>query len=175
MLKEKIVAAAYNYHGMIFTGSRHYRIIQDIAAVFGEGVINDKPKDDGFMTDRGRFVKRREARDIALAAGQITEEHRGVLYSEDLWGEPEVQRLAALASEIRIKNPNWVSAIAMAGGDVDKAFEEVFDLLVGRYTNPANSKSWVEKNKIYVANGVRQVIHERFSRFLRGETIHNHR
>lgn len=40
----------------------------------------------GFWTDRGRFLDRVEAKRLALANGQLTNDHGGAeLYSEDLW------------------------------------------------------------------------------------------
>jgi len=39
----------------------------------------------GFITSTGRFVGRVEAKEIAIASGQITESEYSQLYSEDLW------------------------------------------------------------------------------------------
>lgn len=47
------------------------------------------PDDQGFLTSTGRFVGRKEAHAIAVAAGQPMIDHGsripGTLYSEDLW------------------------------------------------------------------------------------------
>lgn len=68
--------------------NRHFNVIQDmIGRGFGDDALE---AEQGFVTSAGRFVDRLTARDIALAAGQITEATRPVpglpeLFSEDLW------------------------------------------------------------------------------------------
>jgi hypothetical protein len=43
--------------------------------------------EQGFITDTGRFVDRKDALEIAKESGQIIEKHGNfkVLYSEDMW------------------------------------------------------------------------------------------
>lgn len=85
----RIVAAAIKKRGIVFTGVRHGLIIKDMVDV---GFLVD-PKTDyvyereqGFIDSNGRFLRRDEARDVALAARQIDKtKHKGLLYSEDLW------------------------------------------------------------------------------------------
>ena len=83
MTDRKIVYAAVNRDGSIHVGKRHAQIIRDMVA---EG--HDKPirqTEQGFIDNRGEFWSRRIAKSIAIEAGQISEEHVGVLLSEDLW------------------------------------------------------------------------------------------
>ena len=42
-------------------------------------------KDNGFFDNYGTFLTRDQAKLVALAAKQITEDHHGMLFSEDLW------------------------------------------------------------------------------------------
>jgi hypothetical protein len=43
------------------------------------------PGNQGFVTSEGRFVDRREAKEIALAAGQISDIYGDELHSEHVW------------------------------------------------------------------------------------------
>jgi len=80
--KERIKAAAIELKdGRVFTGECHESIIQSSQGkAEREATIGSR---DGFVTTEGRFVDREEARNIAVAAGQVPE-GIGVLYSEDL-------------------------------------------------------------------------------------------
>lgn len=40
---------------------------------------------DGFITNERRFLSREEAKQHAIACGQISKDHEGLLFSEDLW------------------------------------------------------------------------------------------
>lgn len=60
-------------------GLRHCLILQDY-----EGIVSDNPYDQGFMTNRLRFVDRNEAAYIAYEAGQI-QYRKPKLFSEDIW------------------------------------------------------------------------------------------
>lgn len=91
-IPERIVAVACRFVGPLtdspagritLTASlpapaRHHDILWGLGRV--------QPQDQGFLTDRGRFVDRAAAAEIARAAGQaqalIAPPH---LYSEDLW------------------------------------------------------------------------------------------
>lgn len=75
--------------GRVFCGHRHHNIFQLISGNAGErvksGIIDEE---QGFITNKNRFVKRAEARTIALEAGQLagrTVHHRTDLFSEDLY------------------------------------------------------------------------------------------
>jgi hypothetical protein len=80
---------AIMYEGKLWSlprPNRHHNIIRVIAACNGVGIKG--PNVQGFLTDQGRFVDRKEALQIALAAGQVLnpDDVRGArLYSEDLW------------------------------------------------------------------------------------------
>ena len=83
--KDKIVNAAMMHEGKMWTGRRHYEIIRDI--VEGTGVSRAKGE-QGFVTDKGKFVNRSEALKIAISSGQVEEGktiNRKHLFSEDLW------------------------------------------------------------------------------------------
>lgn len=72
--------------GVVLSGHRHHQVL--IHASLLRGVDRYTEKVQGFLTDRGRFVDRAEAFELALAAGQLEGRkiHRpGELYSEDLY------------------------------------------------------------------------------------------
>lgn len=69
--------------GLIFAGWRHSQCIEQVGRAFpGRRVVSS---DQGFLTSRGRFVRRAEAMKIAQAAGQVPMALGGDLYSEDLY------------------------------------------------------------------------------------------
>lgn len=167
----KIVAAAYLHRGTIFTGSRHYRIIQDIACMLGERV--DKNSQDGFMTNRGEFVNRTTGAAIAREAKQIPVDFTGTLFSEDLWPDPEstTRELAGIEGKLSISNAAWQHAFAHANGNMDTAIDEVFEMLIGRYVQASQARNWDERNKIYSANATKKIIRENYKKWKRGELI----
>jgi len=79
---ERIKAAAIRLKdGRVFTGKCHGNIIQSFPGkVDRQDTVGSQ---HGFVTSDGRFVDRQDARDVAVAAGQVPE-GIGVLYSEDL-------------------------------------------------------------------------------------------
>ena len=79
----KIVAAAINERGKVWTGRRHHEIIREIVDTRGraEGAVYGE---QGFLADDGRFVGREEAAKIAFEAGQI-QVFKNILYSEDVF------------------------------------------------------------------------------------------
>lgn len=62
--------------------SRHDNIIHYLAK---SGFSTPIKGGQGFLTSRGRFVDRVEAKRVAIQSGQITESEFPQLYSEDLW------------------------------------------------------------------------------------------
>lgn len=65
--------------------ARHAQLLHPMAE---GGVV--RPDDQGFITSSGRYVGRREALEIVIAAGQPQIDHParnagGKLFSEDLW------------------------------------------------------------------------------------------
>ncbi len=79
--EERIVQAAILQDGEIFTGHRHYMIMNKIHDKTGKDPFLGE---QGFVTDTGRFVSRTEAARIALRAGQI-KLPKAELTSDDLY------------------------------------------------------------------------------------------
>ena len=88
MTTERIVGAAIRCEGMAFSlepPARHGDVMQYLVKLNLPDYCHG---DQGFVTDRGRFVDRAEAKRIAKAAGQIIRDTSGgsdELYSEDVW------------------------------------------------------------------------------------------
>ncbi|MFA5898823.1 MAG: hypothetical protein WC829_06885 [Hyphomicrobium sp.] len=87
MSGERVVAAAILFDGIICVlppPARHHTILHAIHALVPDRIIG--PKEQGFVTDTGRFVGREEAAVIAVRAEQIEVPQYGRdLFSEDLW------------------------------------------------------------------------------------------
>ena len=71
----------------ILCGKRHSDIFK---LIYSLGITYDKKTyEQGFMTDRNKFVDRKTAKIIAKSANQIIRNSTGIdskeLYSEDLW------------------------------------------------------------------------------------------
>lgn len=95
LMSERIVAAAIldidgKVH-FISSPARHYHVLWWMRGRFDRLTDMPKPNDfeedeQGFLTDRGRYVNRKEAAIIALHAGQVKTLHAPPnLFSEDLW------------------------------------------------------------------------------------------
>jgi hypothetical protein len=72
--------------GVVICGHRHYNCILTLIYLSG---YSTKTKDcgeyeQGFLTSNNRFIGRKEAAQIAFAAGQ-TKELKETLFSEDVW------------------------------------------------------------------------------------------
>lgn len=81
----RIVAAAIVYKGKTYSlpaPNRHHNVIWLIHDETGDTNIQGT---QGFLTDTGKFVGRKQAKAIALKSEQITETEHDDLYSEDLW------------------------------------------------------------------------------------------
>lgn len=86
---ETIIRAAVKYDKGVMhlpIPARHGDVLRRLHKYGG----NDPgPDGQGFLTNTGRFVSRKEGYTIAKAAGQIIHKsgnlHDGVLYSEDMW------------------------------------------------------------------------------------------
>ena len=72
-----IIKAAIIKDGVIYTGKRHHNIL--FAA---KGAL--KCGEQGFITDKGEFVNREKAAQIAYECGQIPNP-KSELFSEDLY------------------------------------------------------------------------------------------
>lgn len=71
--------------GLVFCGFRHGCIFQQIGGTVGyRKELGIYEKEQGFLTNRNRFVDREEAAKIALQANQIAEPLT-MLFSEDLY------------------------------------------------------------------------------------------
>lgn len=82
----RITYAAIRYpDGEIATARRHYQII------YLQGILGRFSRDceQGFLDSEGNFLTREQAKEVALESGQISPDHQGTLFSEDLWPEQE--------------------------------------------------------------------------------------
>lgn len=77
-----IVASAILKDGKIYTGHRHHNILNDAVPL---GSL--KNGEQGFVTESGEFLNRKDAAKYALDCGQIKELkfNSKELFSEDLW------------------------------------------------------------------------------------------
>jgi len=81
MIKEKIAHAAIKRNdGIISTGKSHYAIISTSPI----GTCKGKKAKQGFLTNKNRFVDRKEAIQIAYNAKQVKKKSR-ILMSEQIW------------------------------------------------------------------------------------------
>ena len=87
---ERIIAVAVRGYGglvgVLFPPARHCHVMRLLCELNGQPGLN---WEEGFLTDEGRFVSRREAYKIADAAGQIISgavpHGHTELFSEDVW------------------------------------------------------------------------------------------
>ena len=78
---ERIEQSAILVNDCIYTGKRHSDAISSAAEKTGMKPVRGE---QGFVTNAGRFVSRKEAAKIAFEAGQ-TEKLEDELFSEDVW------------------------------------------------------------------------------------------
>ena len=76
MIKE----SAVKKNGFIYTGKRHCDILNGVEPF---GFLKDG--EQGFITDTGKFLNRKEAGLHAINCGQVKRLLGGILYSEDLY------------------------------------------------------------------------------------------
>ncbi|MTH61086.1 hypothetical protein [Paracoccus litorisediminis] len=89
---ERIEAAAI-FHGATISlppPARHHTILNFMATVMGLDATEVHPVNQGFLTNKGRFVNRTEGYYIAYRAGQFLKpdemaRKEPTLYSEDVW------------------------------------------------------------------------------------------
>ena len=79
----RIKEAAILRNGVIWTGKRHGDVILKIIAECGREAAPVKDI-QGFVTECGKFLDRKEAARVAFEAGQVPELYN-VLMSEDLY------------------------------------------------------------------------------------------
>ena len=72
--------------GIVFCGHRHPHCMYSMIAITGKRSVTPEVGEyiQGFLTNKNRFVDRKEAAIIAFDAGQI-EKQKQTLYSEDLY------------------------------------------------------------------------------------------
>ena len=70
--------------GIVFSGWRHGNCIYQAVAITGKGSHELGEVEQGFLTNKNRFVGREEAAKTAFKAGQIEKELKR-LFSEDLY------------------------------------------------------------------------------------------
>jgi hypothetical protein len=82
-----IVAAAIKYNNVIYTGTRHAFIIRNIREKFPNAKFYISGEQQGFVDDKGNFLSRAEAAQVAIKAGQITKLRWSDtdLFSEEMW------------------------------------------------------------------------------------------
>ena len=78
---KRIEWAAVKIDDKIYKCRRHF---EGIKLAIQDGAEHVYQQDQGFLTDEGEFVSRKEAAKIAFMAGQ-TNEIKNPLMSEDLW------------------------------------------------------------------------------------------
>jgi len=76
--------------GMIIAGARHGDVVMRVLMEATGGARHWRGKDEpGFIDQKGRFMNRAQAWDVALASGQEMRDHpsvkKGMLFSEDLY------------------------------------------------------------------------------------------
>lgn len=84
---ERIVAAALRYEGQVYSlppPARHHSVCQMMSDL---GLGPETMRDQGFITDSGRYVSRSDALIIATAANQLLRKTfpTDLLFSEDVW------------------------------------------------------------------------------------------
>jgi hypothetical protein len=98
-------AAVKAENGMIFLGKCH-------ADCFYQGFnvgfeMSSKAKDQGFFTNKGRYVTREQAAVIAKKAGQLKKDGKrkpAVLLSEDIWLQSERFVYTTMNGYLEVKN-----------------------------------------------------------------------
>ena len=74
--------------GIVFSGYRHPHCLYQMVAVTGLRSCEAGEHEEGFLTNKNRFVDRKEAMQIAIAANQLIKrdgQNNHTLYSEDLY------------------------------------------------------------------------------------------
>ena len=79
----KIKEAAIQHEGKVWTGHRHSDVIYKIIAECGKEAAPVRGT-QGFVTECGKFLNRKEAAKVAFESGQMSEDV-GCLMSEDLY------------------------------------------------------------------------------------------
>jgi len=78
-----LVNSAILHKGKIWTGMRHFQIMNRIHEKYPEDYI--RQDEQGFITDTGIFAGRSAAMAIAIKSNQMPRDYERVLLSENLW------------------------------------------------------------------------------------------
>lgn len=87
-MAEVIAATAIRVGGMTVSlpqPARHFHVLKSLRETFGDEFGDAAPENQGFVTSFGRYVGRREAKRIAVEAGQVADGGQAELFSEDVW------------------------------------------------------------------------------------------
>ena len=91
-LKKPEVLEPRNYRpnncdrGIVFCGWRHPNCLYQMVAITGKRQAEVGDYESGFLTNKNRFVDRKEGAKIAIETNQIEKlQYGSQLYSEDLW------------------------------------------------------------------------------------------
>lgn len=86
-VKERIVGVAIRTDRAVWFEARPSRHSHLIRAMAAHGLEPEDMIDQGFLTNKARFVDRKEGLRIAREAGQVAEKrgNQDFLFSEDLW------------------------------------------------------------------------------------------
>lgn len=92
MVVERVICAAIKVGKQIFYGHRHNHAIKamhdKLSYTYNRQQIDKMKKVQGFVTTEGRFVDRKEAMKIQLAAGiKSANKAQGGYYSDELYSE----------------------------------------------------------------------------------------
>jgi hypothetical protein len=77
----RIVAAAINHNGKIWTGPNHQQILRQIWIAENVEVPYTVPEEEGFVTDTDQFLDRFQAGSVAFISGQTSVKHEVLLSS----------------------------------------------------------------------------------------------
>lgn len=71
--------------GIVVSGYRHGSIIAAMGSFNIKTHASPELCEQGFLTDKNRFLNRKEARELVIQTGQCVPEFNNELYSEDLY------------------------------------------------------------------------------------------
>lgn len=85
-----ITHVAIRFDGRVWSlprPNRHHDVIRHIRAVTGAAYVDAYGKDQGFLDEDGTYLDRKQALEVARAAGQLRTdvEVQDQLYSENVW------------------------------------------------------------------------------------------
>jgi hypothetical protein len=80
------VCAAIQFDNQLILGARHFDLLMH-DTIRKLGISHREPHTQGFIDQRGAFLNRKEALQVAKEAGQIIKKHGpdDILFSEDIY------------------------------------------------------------------------------------------